>query len=122
MPTGSSLCTHLPPEGLSGPFEERVVSPDLVDVREGAAELRTCYPSEIQLPFYRVWSRRAVSLGGLDPLGASHLVLPYSIPYRPSDQFDRLEGGLWPSARLPQENVSYDLGRGTEQITYGLVI
>jgi hypothetical protein len=67
MPTGSSLCTHLPPEGLSGPFEERVVSPDLVDVREGAAELRTCYPSEIQLPFYRVWSRRAVSLGGARP-------------------------------------------------------
>jgi hypothetical protein len=36
-----------PPEGLLGPFRERVVFLDLVDVREGAVKLQAGYPSEI---------------------------------------------------------------------------
>jgi hypothetical protein len=61
--------------------------------------------------------------GGLDPLGASHLVLPYSISYRPSGPSGRLEGTCsHPSARFPHENVRYDLGRGTEQMTYGPIV
>jgi hypothetical protein len=46
-----------PPKGLSGPFEGRVVFPDLVGVREGVVELQMGYPSEIRLPLYRVQSQ-----------------------------------------------------------------
>lgn len=41
----------LPQEGLSGPFEKRVVFPDLVSAREGVVELQMGYLSQIQLPF-----------------------------------------------------------------------
>jgi hypothetical protein len=59
------------------------ISPDLVGAREGVIELQMGYPSEIRLLFYKVWSRRAILIGGLTHWGIS-LVLPYSIPYRPS--------------------------------------
>jgi hypothetical protein len=58
---------------------------------------------------------------GLDPLGASHLVLPYSLSYWPSVQFGRPKRGsvATPPVGLLQENVRYDLGHGNEQMTYG---
>jgi hypothetical protein len=65
----------------------RPSSSDLVSMGKEAIELQAGYPSEIQLPFGWVWSWRAIPLGVLVPLGASHRVLPYSIPFRPFGRY-----------------------------------
>jgi hypothetical protein len=74
MPAGSLLCTHLPLEGLLGPFEERVIFLDLVVTMEGVVELQASFLSEIRWTLYNVWSRRAVPLGG----GSTHWGISFS--------------------------------------------
>jgi hypothetical protein len=65
----------------------RPSSSDLVDARKVAIKLQAGYPSEIRLPSGWVWSWRAIPLGVLVPLGASHRVLPYSILFRPFGRY-----------------------------------